>query len=49
MGKVFVSTALSAALMALSDAVSSCGDDYPDLQAPATAEEVLKTVQRVAK
>ncbi|MEE2945827.1 MAG: xanthine dehydrogenase molybdopterin binding subunit [Pseudomonadota bacterium] len=35
------------ALMALSDAVASCGSAYPDLQAPATAERVLQAVQRV--
>jgi xanthine dehydrogenase large subunit len=34
-------------LMALSDAVSACGDGYPDLQAPATAEQVLRAVTRV--
>ena len=34
--------------MALSDAVAACGDGslYPDLQAPATAEQVLKSVMR---
>ena len=36
------------ALMALSDAVASCGDAYPDLDAPATAERVLMTARRVA-
>ena len=37
-----------AVLMALSDAVASCGDGglYPDLQAPATAERVLAAVMR---
>ena len=35
------------ALMALSDAVAGCGDDYPALDAPATAERVLRAVQRV--
>ena len=35
------------ALMALSDAVSACGEHYPDLQAPATAEQVLMAVKRV--
>ncbi|MCX7287216.1 MAG: xanthine dehydrogenase molybdopterin binding subunit [Rhodobacterales bacterium] len=37
------------ALMALSDAVAACGDGsvYPALDAPATAERVLKAVQRV--
>ena len=37
------------ALMALSDAVSACGDSYPDLKAPATAEAVLAAVSRVQK
>lgn len=32
------------AFLALSDAVASCGDKYPDMDAPATAERVLKTV-----
>jgi xanthine dehydrogenase large subunit len=37
------------ALMALSDAVSACGDGsvYPALDAPATAERVLWAVERV--
>ncbi|MFY0597750.1 MAG: xanthine dehydrogenase molybdopterin binding subunit [Cognatishimia sp.] len=35
------------ALMALSDAVSACGSRYPNLQAPATSEQILKAVQRV--
>jgi xanthine dehydrogenase large subunit len=37
------------ALMALSDAVASCGDGrvYPALEAPATAERVLAAVKRV--
>ncbi len=35
------------ALLALSDAVASCGEAYPDLQAPATAEQVLQAVKRV--
>jgi len=35
------------ALMALSDAVSACGARYPNLQAPATCEQILKAVQRV--
>jgi xanthine dehydrogenase large subunit len=37
------------ALMALSDAVAACGDGsvYPALDAPATAERVLKAVRRV--
>ncbi|NNF71440.1 MAG: xanthine dehydrogenase molybdopterin binding subunit [Rhodobacteraceae bacterium] len=34
------------ALMALSDAVSSCGPHYPDLHAPATAEEMLAAITR---
>lgn len=34
------------AFMALSDAVSACGPDWGDLQAPATAEAVLAAVQR---
>ena len=36
------------AFMALSDAVASCGETYPDLDAPATAERVLIAVRRVA-
>ncbi len=35
------------ALLALSDAVSSCGPGYPDLDAPATPERVLMAVRRV--
>ena len=35
------------ALLALSDAVAACGDTYPDLRAPATAESVLDAVERV--
>ncbi|MEM7491570.1 MAG: molybdopterin cofactor-binding domain-containing protein, partial [Pseudomonadota bacterium] len=35
-------------LMALSDAVASCGGAYPDLHAPATAERVLKAAQALA-
>ena len=35
------------ALMALSDAVASCGARYPDLDAPATAETVYHAVSRV--
>ncbi len=35
------------ALMALSDAVSACGDAYPALDAPATAEQIFLTIQRV--
>ncbi len=34
------------ALMALSDAVAACGPGYGDLQAPATAEQVLAAVER---
>ena len=34
------------ALMALSDAVASCGPGYPDLEAPATAEHVLEAIRR---
>jgi xanthine dehydrogenase large subunit len=34
------------ALLALSDACAACGPGYPDLQAPATAEEVLRAVNR---
>lgn len=33
--------------LALSDAVSACGSLYPDLQAPATPEQILKAVQRL--
>ncbi len=35
------------ALMALSDAIASCGDGYPSLDAPATAERVLTTLNRI--
>ena len=35
------------ALMALSHAVSACGESYPSLDAPATAERILHTVDRV--
>ncbi|SHH67296.1 xanthine dehydrogenase molybdopterin binding subunit [Cognatishimia maritima] len=35
------------ALLALSDAVAACGAPYPDLQAPATPERILKAVQKV--
>ncbi|MEP5760517.1 MAG: xanthine dehydrogenase molybdopterin binding subunit [Litoreibacter sp.] len=35
------------AWLALSDAVASCGDDYPNLDAPATAERVLSAIDRV--
>ena len=31
---------------ALANAVAACGAAYPDLQAPATAEEVLQAVKR---
>ncbi|MEO1640964.1 MAG: xanthine dehydrogenase molybdopterin binding subunit [Pseudomonadota bacterium] len=34
------------AFLALSDAVAACGPNYPALQAPATAEEVLRAVGR---
>ncbi len=34
------------AFLALSDAVATCGPHYPDLQAPATAEEVLAAIGR---
>jgi xanthine dehydrogenase large subunit len=34
------------AFLALSDAVATCGPSYPDLQAPATAEEILRAVKR---
>ncbi|EBA13399.1 xanthine dehydrogenase molybdopterin binding subunit [Roseobacter sp. CCS2] len=36
----------TSAFLALSDAVASCGPNYPDLQAPATAEEILRAVGR---
>ncbi|SMX25059.1 xanthine dehydrogenase molybdopterin binding subunit [Boseongicola aestuarii] len=35
------------AFLALSDAVSACGEGYPDLEAPATAEHVLEAIERV--
>ncbi|MAM63110.1 xanthine dehydrogenase molybdopterin binding subunit [Maritimibacter sp. UBA3975] len=35
------------ALMALSDAVGACGDGYPHLNAPATAERVYMAAKRV--
>ncbi|MEP3330746.1 xanthine dehydrogenase molybdopterin binding subunit [Sedimentitalea sp.] len=35
------------AFLALSDAVASCGDAYPALDAPATAEQVWSAIQRV--
>jgi len=34
------------ALMALSNAVSACGDSYPSLDAPATPERILMAVKR---
>jgi len=36
-------------LMALSDACAACGPNYPDLQAPATAEAVLAAVERARR
>lgn len=35
------------ALLALSDAVASCGAEYPALNAPATAEQVWSAIQQV--
>ncbi|WP_289042776.1 xanthine dehydrogenase molybdopterin binding subunit [uncultured Aliiroseovarius sp.] len=35
------------AWLALADAVSACGDGYHDMNAPATAEEVLNAIERV--
>jgi xanthine dehydrogenase large subunit len=35
------------AMMALSDAVSACGEAYPDLDAPATPERVMMAIRRV--
>ncbi len=35
------------AFLALSDAVASCGDGYPSLDAPATPERLLTTLNRV--
>ena len=35
------------ALMALSDAIAACGDAYPALDAPATAEQVFMAIQKV--
>ncbi len=35
------------ALMALSDAIAACGESYPSLDAPATAERILTTLGRV--
>jgi xanthine dehydrogenase large subunit len=37
------------ALMALSNAIASCGESYPSLDAPATPERILKTVDRVKR
>ena len=34
------------AFLALSDAVSACGSQFPDLQAPATAQAVLSAIQK---
>ena len=34
------------AFLALSDAVTACGDSYPDLHAPATAEQILAAIKR---
>ncbi len=34
------------AFLALSDAIKACGANYPDLQAPATAEEVFAAIDR---
>ena len=34
------------AYMALADACGACGPNFPDLQAPATAEEVLQAIKR---
>ena len=34
------------AFLALSDAVAACGPNYPDLDAPATAETVLRAIHR---
>ncbi len=35
------------AFLALSDAVAACGTRYPDLHAPATAEQVLSAISKV--
>jgi len=35
------------AFLALSDAVAACGSDYPDLNAPATAEQVWLAIRRL--
>ncbi|KAG1715086.1 Xanthine dehydrogenase [Nymphon striatum] len=37
------------ALMAISDAISSCGSAYPALDAPATPERILKAIQQVRR
>ncbi len=37
------------ALLALSDAVASCGTDYPALDAPATPERLLAAINRVSR
>ena len=37
------------ALMALSDAVASGGNDYPALDAPATSERVMNAIIRVRR
>ena len=34
------------AFLALSNAVAACGPQYPDLQAPATSEEVFSAIAR---
>ena len=34
-------------LMALSDALLSCGKSYPALDAPATAEQILMSIERM--
>lgn len=34
-------------LMAISDAISHCGPEYPALDAPATPERILQTIRRV--
>jgi xanthine dehydrogenase large subunit len=38
----------NAVFLALSDAISNCGPHYPDLDAPATAEQVLAAVGRTS-
>ena len=49
MGEVCGLRPSSPAFLALSDAVAACGDGtvYPDLDAPATPERVLRAVDRV--